>query len=75
VHVVDKVGARSQWSDRQPLVTVPDAPWRAEPIWCYKTVPVAAADNGELAEWMLARCEFELSREVEGMAESNGPFT
>lgn len=65
VRVWDELGARSRWSDHQLLVTAPDAPWRAEPIWCRKTVLGAAVDSGDLAEWMLARCDFQLSHEVE----------
>lgn len=58
VRVWDEHGARSSWSDSQLLVTAAESQWRAQPIWCRKE------SSDELADWMLARCDFRVSGEV-----------
>ena len=58
VRVWDQRGVRSGWSDPQLLVTAAQAQWRAEPIWCRKE------GSEDLADWMLARCDFRVAGEV-----------
>jgi len=62
VQVWDQHGRASEWSDPQRLITEAPAAWVGVPIW----LPRQPQDGVEADDhWLLARTEFDVSREVE----------
>ena len=62
VRVWDQDGRASEWSDPQRLITEAPSTWVGVPIW----LPQRTQDGVEPDDrWLLARTEFDLSREVE----------